>query len=170
VFYRWRVEDTSTVATLRKQFGKKIRSIRKRHNMTQEQFAELLDISVDFLSLIERGLTHLHLSRSNPVQPNFGIRIKKLRFDRGMCQQDLADLCELSVEQVSNIERVTSWTDEVSLALLASAFSVLQKDLLDYTENDAFIRASGLKWRASRKNRFSIRGRKIQVTVPRREN
>jgi transcriptional regulator with XRE-family HTH domain len=56
VFYGFLVEDTSTVATLRKQFGKKIRSIRKRHNMTQEQFAELLDISVDFLSLIERGL------------------------------------------------------------------------------------------------------------------
>lgn len=47
---------TSRVATLRKQFGKKLRSIRKRHNMTQERFAELLDISVDFLSLVERGL------------------------------------------------------------------------------------------------------------------
>jgi transcriptional regulator with XRE-family HTH domain len=44
------------VATLRKQFGKKLRSIRKRRGMTQEQFAELLDISVDFLSLVERGL------------------------------------------------------------------------------------------------------------------
>jgi transcriptional regulator with XRE-family HTH domain len=57
VSYGLRLEDTSTVATtLRKQFGKKIRSIRKRHDMTQERFAELLDISVDFLSLIERGL------------------------------------------------------------------------------------------------------------------
>jgi transcriptional regulator with XRE-family HTH domain len=44
------------VATLRKQFGKKLRSIRKRKGMTQEQFSEVLDISVDFLSLIERGL------------------------------------------------------------------------------------------------------------------
>ena len=105
----------------------------------------------------------------DPVQPNFGIRIKKLRFDRDMCQQDLADLCELSVEQISNIERGNSWTGEVSLALLANAFGVSQKDLLDYTENDAFIRAGGLRWRASRKNRFSIRGRKIQVALPRRE-
>lgn len=47
---------TSRVSTLRKQFGKKIRQIRKRRAMTQEQFAELLDISVDFLSLVERGL------------------------------------------------------------------------------------------------------------------
>ena len=47
---------TRNVATLRKQFGKKLRSIRKRRGMTQEQFAELLDISVDFVSLVERGL------------------------------------------------------------------------------------------------------------------
>lgn len=44
------------MATLRKQFGKKLRSIRKQRDLTQEQFAEVLDISVDFLSLIERGL------------------------------------------------------------------------------------------------------------------
>lgn len=44
------------MATLRKQFGKKLRSIRKRRGMTQQQFAELLDISIDFLSLVERGL------------------------------------------------------------------------------------------------------------------
>jgi len=44
------------VATLRKQFGKKLRSIRKRRGMTQQQFAELLDISIDFVSLVERGL------------------------------------------------------------------------------------------------------------------
>jgi transcriptional regulator with XRE-family HTH domain len=44
------------VSTLRKQFGKKLRSIRKRLDKTQEEFAEILDISVDFLSLVERGL------------------------------------------------------------------------------------------------------------------
>jgi transcriptional regulator with XRE-family HTH domain len=56
VFSDESLEQTSVVAMLRKQFGKKLRSIRKRHNMTQERFAELLDISVDFLSLVERGL------------------------------------------------------------------------------------------------------------------
>jgi len=48
--------DTSSVSTLRKQFGKKLRSIRKELGKTQEEFAETLDISVDFLSLVERGL------------------------------------------------------------------------------------------------------------------
>jgi transcriptional regulator with XRE-family HTH domain len=47
---------TFQVATLRRQFGKKLRSFRKMRGMTQEQFAEALDISVDFLSLVERGV------------------------------------------------------------------------------------------------------------------
>lgn len=104
----------------------------------------------------------------DPVQPNFGVCIKRLRFDKDMSQQDLADLCELSVEQISNIERGKSWTGEVSLALLAHALNVSQKALLDHTENDAFIRAGGLRWRSSRKkkNRFGIRDRKLQIVIP----
>jgi transcriptional regulator with XRE-family HTH domain len=43
------------VATLRKRFGQRLRDIRAERGMTQERFAETLDISVDFLSLIERG-------------------------------------------------------------------------------------------------------------------
>ena len=42
--------------TLRKRFGQRILGIRRQRGMTQERFAELLDISVDFLSLIERGI------------------------------------------------------------------------------------------------------------------
>jgi len=103
-----------------------------------------------------------------PVQPNFGVRIKKLRFDKDMSQQNLADLCELSVEQISNIERGKSWTGEVSLALLATAFDVSQKDLLDYAENEAFIKAGGLRWRSSRKSEFIVRKGKVQVTFPRK--
>lgn len=43
------------MATLRKKFGQRLREIRLSRRMTQERFAETLDISVDFLSLIERG-------------------------------------------------------------------------------------------------------------------
>lgn len=43
------------MATLKYKFGRRLREIRLTRRMTQEQFAELLDISVDFLSLIERG-------------------------------------------------------------------------------------------------------------------
>lgn len=43
------------MATLRKRFGQRLREIRLSRKMTQEQFAEAVSISVDFLSLMERG-------------------------------------------------------------------------------------------------------------------
>ena len=41
---------------LRETFGRRIKAIRVERKMSQERFAELLEISVDFLSLIERGI------------------------------------------------------------------------------------------------------------------
>src|SRR5258708_29427683 len=42
--------------TIRRQFGNLLKAIRLDRKLTQEEFAELVDISVDFLSLIERGI------------------------------------------------------------------------------------------------------------------
>jgi transcriptional regulator with XRE-family HTH domain len=44
------------VATLRKKFGARLRQIRAQRRMSQERFAETLNLSVDFLSLVERGV------------------------------------------------------------------------------------------------------------------
>lgn len=41
--------------TLRIQFGSRLRTLRREAGLTQEQLAERAHISVDFLSLIERG-------------------------------------------------------------------------------------------------------------------
>ena len=41
---------------LRRDFGNRLKAIRLDRELTQEQFAELVGISVDFLSLIERGI------------------------------------------------------------------------------------------------------------------
>jgi transcriptional regulator with XRE-family HTH domain len=41
--------------TLRKEFGQRLRTIRLERELSQERFAEFVGISVDFLSLIERG-------------------------------------------------------------------------------------------------------------------
>ncbi len=41
--------------SLRKQFGEHVRQIRAELDLTQEEFAEITGMSVDFLSLIERG-------------------------------------------------------------------------------------------------------------------
>ena len=42
--------------SLRRQFGIRLKTIRAERKLTQEQFSELVGISVDFLSLIERGI------------------------------------------------------------------------------------------------------------------
>ena len=43
------------MTVLHKQFGQRIRQIRDQLDKTQEEFAEITGMSVDFLSLIERG-------------------------------------------------------------------------------------------------------------------
>jgi transcriptional regulator with XRE-family HTH domain len=43
------------LGNLKKQFGLRVRQIRDESDKTQEEFAEIIGISVDFLSLIERG-------------------------------------------------------------------------------------------------------------------
>ncbi len=42
---------------IRQQFGKKIRQLRIAKALSQEALAEAAEVSVDFLSLIERGKT-----------------------------------------------------------------------------------------------------------------
>ena len=44
------------MGNLKTQFGERLRNLRKHKGMTQEQFAEKASISVDFLSLLERGI------------------------------------------------------------------------------------------------------------------
>lgn len=87
-----------------------------------------------------------------------------------MGQQELADLCELSLDQISNIERGKNWTGEMSLALLADAFHVSHDSLLDYSGNEEFLLGGGAKWRASRKKGgLRVRHRKVDIPIPRRK-
>lgn len=41
--------------TLQQNFGKKLRKIRRMQDLTQEELAERAEVSVDFISLVERG-------------------------------------------------------------------------------------------------------------------
>ena len=44
------------MATLRDRFGRKLRVLRKEAGLSQERLAEKAEVSVDFLSLVERGV------------------------------------------------------------------------------------------------------------------
>ena len=45
------------MSTLRVKFGRRLRQLRRYRDLTQEQFAEVADISVDFVSNMERGIS-----------------------------------------------------------------------------------------------------------------
>jgi transcriptional regulator with XRE-family HTH domain len=64
--------------SLREQFGQKLKSIRLSKQMSQEQFAELLDISVDFLSLIERGINAPSFANLEVFSAQLGLSVSEL--------------------------------------------------------------------------------------------
>lgn len=101
------------------------------------------------------------------VQPNFGIRIRKLRQDKGLNQLELAELVGLSEDQIGKIERGKSWIGEQTLALLAKGFRVPQSSLFDYSENEEFVKGGGLKWRAPRRPpKLIVRHNRVSVRIP----
>lgn len=46
-----------SMSDIKIRFGKRLRKFRRNKDLTQEKLAELAGISVDFVSLIERGLS-----------------------------------------------------------------------------------------------------------------
>ena len=55
--------------------GIKIANLRKAHNMTQEQFAEKLDISIKHCSSVERGISCLSLEKLVEVSKLFDVSL-----------------------------------------------------------------------------------------------
>lgn len=47
--------------------GQRLKKARIEKNMTQEKLAEKIDVSVAFLSRIERGITHINLKRLSQI-------------------------------------------------------------------------------------------------------
>jgi transcriptional regulator with XRE-family HTH domain len=63
------------MAKLRKAFGSRLRSIREDKRMSQEEFAEFVGISVDFLSLIERGINAPSFETIEKIAERLGVQV-----------------------------------------------------------------------------------------------
>lgn len=61
--------------TLQEQIGMRLSELRKAHHMTQEQFAEALDISVKHCSHVERGVSCLSLEKLIEVSELYNISL-----------------------------------------------------------------------------------------------
>jgi transcriptional regulator with XRE-family HTH domain len=64
--------------SLRVQFGRRLKSIRLERKLTQEEFAELVGISVDFLSLIERGINAPSFEVLEKMSANLRLPVREL--------------------------------------------------------------------------------------------
>lgn len=53
--------------------GQRIKKARKENELTQEQLAEKMDVSIAFLSRIERGSSQINLKRLNQICEILGI-------------------------------------------------------------------------------------------------
>ena len=66
------------MASLRKDFGNRLLAIRRERKLTQEQFAEHVGISVDFLSLIERGINAPSFETIEQMAKSLKVPVKAL--------------------------------------------------------------------------------------------
>jgi transcriptional regulator with XRE-family HTH domain len=64
--------------SLKRDFGIRLRSIRKARDLSQERFAEVLGISVDFLSLIERGINAPSFDTLEMIAKRLRVPVKAL--------------------------------------------------------------------------------------------
>lgn len=65
------------------------------------------------------------------IQATFRSNLLKLRKKRGWTQEQLAEACDLSKQQIFRIEKGTSWPPPETIAKIAKALGVSQADLYD---------------------------------------
>ncbi len=64
------------MSNLRITFGKNLRRIRRQKDFTQEQLAEAAEISVEFLSNIERGINAPSFETLDKLAGALGVPVK----------------------------------------------------------------------------------------------
>ena len=66
------------MADLRHRFGAKLRQLRREADLTQEELAAQANISVDFLSLVERGVNAPSFKNIEKLAKALGVPIQEL--------------------------------------------------------------------------------------------
>lgn len=68
----------STGETLAQQFGSRVRTLRKKRDLTQEKLAEAADLSVNFISFVERGIKSPSLASMERIAQALNVPIMEL--------------------------------------------------------------------------------------------
>lgn len=66
------------------------------------------------------------------LEQQFGKKLRELRLDRGLTQEQLAEKANVSYQAISNIERGLTGPSFSTLADIAKALKTKPKDLFDF--------------------------------------
>ena len=100
--------------TLSVSIGSRIAKLRKDYNMTQEQLAEKLDISIKHCSSVERGLSCLSLEKLIEVSILFDVSLDYLVKGNDTDNNSLDYVCSTFPQSIISII-ATQDEDEISL-------------------------------------------------------
>lgn len=64
--------------SLRQKFGRRVRYLRKTADLTQEELANKAEISVDFLSNVERGINAPSFENLEKLAKALGVEVREL--------------------------------------------------------------------------------------------
>ena len=70
--------------------------------------------------------------RNNEIIIKLGQRIREIRLQKGLAQEELANLCNLELSQINRVELGKINTSVSHLFLIAQTLGVKPKDLLDF--------------------------------------
>lgn len=88
---------------IKKELGEKVKRLRKEQGYTQEQFAEMIDISSRNVSNIEQGISFPKPETLEKIVKSFGITTEKLfTSDHIKSKEELLDSINKYVNKISN--------------------------------------------------------------------
>jgi len=135
--------------------GQRLREFRKERDYTLNQLAERLNVSPSYLSSIERNLKTpsipllkeisktLNISVSylfdDYIPGEIGERLKLFREGRGLILQDLADLSNIDVEIIDEIEQGISEPNLDQAEALAKALNVSMRYFYEKLNSDTSL-------------------------------
>lgn len=97
-------------------FGKKVKELRQRLELTQEQFAEKIGISAKSLSQIELGKNFVSAEVLEAICNNMNISPKSL-FDFDYFEKDPQNLLDDVIQRISNNTSILKSIHKIVVAL-----------------------------------------------------
>ena len=72
----------------------------------------------------------MKVENEKEIKINFGVRLRKLRTDRGLSQEELAYLSNLDRTYIGSIERGERNVSLINITKIANALGILPKELM----------------------------------------